>query len=64
MKRIGASQLRKMNATDLKNLTEPLEVCCGLEPVRVLFPYEQFIAVHDAYWKLVRETQPEPQEGK
>jgi hypothetical protein len=53
MKRIGISELRKMNATKLRNLTEPLEICGrDLQPLRVLIPYTLYLQLQDEAKKL------------
>jgi hypothetical protein len=49
MKRVGVSELRKLNNEALRNLREPLEVCNRLEPLSVLFPFQQYMDLQEAY---------------
>lgn len=42
-KRMTVSQLRTLNAKDLRDLAGPLIICSDKEPVAVLVPYAQFI---------------------
>jgi hypothetical protein len=53
MKRVGVSELRKMNAAYLRKLDEPLEICSGVKPLRVIIPYSQYMELQSEYLSLV-----------
>ena len=49
MKRVGVSELRKMNAKYVRELAEPVEICHHNQPLHVLIPFKVFLAWQDSH---------------
>jgi hypothetical protein len=57
VKRVGVSELRKMNATNLRALKVPVEIRHKNRPLRVLVPFTLFMEWQDEYQRLLIEAE-------
>ena len=64
MKRIGVSELRNMNATRLRALAEPLEICHHNQPVRVLVPYALYMQWQDEFRAVTEQALKEAEDAE
>lgn len=47
MKRIGVSEMRRMNAANLREMEEAVEICHKNQPLRVMIPWNMYLQLQD-----------------